>query len=301
MTRIYDKVIWNNNILEKVRNNLHYEEFSDNVAHPDLTGRSIPWISHPQIPRRINKTEYQKIRRLMQYIDGVFTSNNITYVLAYGTLLGSYISHDILPWDDDLDLLVKLSDKQKILHLLDSGSKYPHIKAMVNTYYHKTYIIKIYEPTSSQAGKYPWKWPFADVTFFEENDNSVWTTDNQFKLHKVNRSSFYPLHRRPFSGMWLPSPKDPRLLLQKKYTQFRCKPDNSDHKNERLISKWNNFFPWLIPTVGCRSVVGYYPVVHRTVHKEGVNETLKIGEWDIYKVYVDEPQTGISEQLFDLT
>ena len=124
---------------------------------------------------------------------------------------------------------------------------------------------------------------FNDVTFFEQNENCVWTTDNQFKLHEVSRSIFYPLHQRPFSGMWLPRPRDPRLLLQMKYTQFKCKQDNSDHKNERLISLWNNLFPWLIPTLDCRSVEGYYPFVHRTVHKEGVKETLKIGELDIYK------------------
>ena len=235
----------------------------------------------------------------MQYLDGIFTANNITYILAYGTLLGSYISHDILPWDDDLDLLVKLSDKEKLLSLFESGSKYPYIKAMVNTdAYFRAHILKVYDIRSFHAGEYPWNWPFADVTFYEENDNSVWAADNQFK---VNRSSFYPLHLRPFSGMWLPSPRDPRLLLQMKYRQFKCKPDNYDHKHEMSLSYWNKIFPSFIQTVNCRSVVGYYPFVHRTVHKKGVNETLKIGELDIYTVFVDEPHTGKSVQPFNLT
>ena len=297
-TRIYDKVIWTNNILNEVRNNLHYEEFSASVAYPDLTGHSIPWFSHPQIPRKINKTEYESTRRLMQYLEGIFTANNITYVLAYGTLLGSYISHDILPWDDDLDLLVKLSDKEKLLGLFKSGSKYPYIKAMVNTNaYFRAHILKVYDIRSSHAGKYPWNWPFADVTFYDENDNSVWAADNHFI---VRRSSFYPLHRRPFSGMWLPSPKDPRFLLRMNYKQFKCKSYNYDHKNEMSKSYWNNVFPSFIPTVDCSSVVGYYPFVHRTVHNGGVNKTLKIGEFDIYTVYVDELQTGRSAQSLNL-
>ena len=34
--RLFDKVIWNNTILEEERRNLHHEKFSDNVAHPEL-------------------------------------------------------------------------------------------------------------------------------------------------------------------------------------------------------------------------------------------------------------------------
>ena len=293
-TQVFDTVIWKDNILHDVRDNLGYDEFRHNVAYANLTGRSIPWLSHPQLPRTMNKTEYQNMRRLIQYIDEVFTANNITYILVYGTLLGSYISHDILPWDDDLDLLVRLSDKQKIINLLGNASNYSHIEAIVNTDHH-TNMIKIYETRSPYAGNNPWKWPFADVTYFEENDNSVWATESgQFR---VKWSSFYPLHRRPFSGMWLPSPKDPRLLLQMKYKQFRCRPYHYDHKNEKKISYLYTY----MRTVNCRSVEGYYPVVHRTEYKGGVKETLKVGGLDLYTVYVDEPQTGIATQPFDLT
>lgn len=43
---------------------------------------------------------------LRKWIDLV-EKNNISYVLSYGSLLGQYRNQDIIPWDYDVDILVK--------------------------------------------------------------------------------------------------------------------------------------------------------------------------------------------------
>ena len=259
----------------------------DNMDYPELSGYRIPWLSHPDLPRAMNQTDYQNMKLLLQYIDQIFTENNITYILAYGTLLGSYITHDILPWDDDLDLMVKHSDKQKILDLLEKGTKYPHIGAMEHKS-HEAKMIKIYLAKSPNAGKYPWRWPFADTCYFEEDGNHVWA--KEARKISMKRDSFYPIHRRPFAGMWLPTMREPRLFLQMKYSKFHCRSHWWNHRHEKAMKR---------KEVNCLTMEKYYPVVHRIPQKSGVKETLRLNGSDIYTMYVDEPASGRSLTPFD--
>lgn len=40
---------------------------------------------------------------------------NVTYILAYGSLLGAFRHKDIIPWDDDIDVVMKRSDYIKFI------------------------------------------------------------------------------------------------------------------------------------------------------------------------------------------
>ena len=50
-----------------------------------------------------------------------------SYIMTDGTLLGSYFYHDIIPWDDDMDIMVDYHDYfrlKKIFHNTSIWSKY---------------------------------------------------------------------------------------------------------------------------------------------------------------------------------
>jgi lipopolysaccharide cholinephosphotransferase len=57
---------------------------------------------------------------MLKKLDTFFAKNNITYYLAYGTLLGAVRHKGFIPWDDDVDLLVPRADVVKLIHLCEN-------------------------------------------------------------------------------------------------------------------------------------------------------------------------------------
>ena len=244
----------------------------------DLNKFAIPWFSHPDLPRPITKKEYHRVLELVRHIDEAFRENNVTYMLAFGTLLGAYVNHGILPWDDDLDLTASVSDYEKILHMFGNGTKYPQL----TTFDFKKggpNKVKIYFAEDPNAGGYAWKWPFADISFLLLNTTHAWFTTEKH-LYLIPED-VYPLHSRPFGNMWLPVPHNPGKIQQEKYKTFKCMSHFWDHKRETVTA---------VVSVRCRSLMEVYPFVERSSEETGViRETLVLNGSSIYSLRMNEP------------
>ena len=109
-----------------------------------------------------------------------FEAHNIRYYAAYGTLLGAVRHQGLIPWDDDIDLMVPRADYERLLTMQEefNGTDYTVISAEKNPGYYcpfakivntKTYIREF------RAHKYPLG-VFIDIfpmDFYHESEEEV--------------------------------------------------------------------------------------------------------------------------------
>ena len=270
----------------------------------------IPSHNVTHFPRVLNNTQYNHLINLLERVDRFFTDYNITWTLCFGTLLGSYMSHNLLPWDDDLDICIYHGDVKKTCQLYNHGAmkKYNlglyiyqlscqdstgEIFTTNLTTIHKcdSLKMKLYDSLSTEgSSKYEWSWPFVDVLSFDFNSTFGWINNMDPNIrssnHMVTHDKFFPLHNRPFGRLFLPSPASPRDVLASRYTEgdygenFSCK-----------TSFWNHIKAHgrAVKMVECKTLAEYYPFVHREQLNNGkVLETLCIGSTGYYSFMVTE-------------
>ena len=61
-----------------------------------------------------------KLREAMYIFHRLCDENQIYYIIAYGTLLGAVRHWGMIPWDDDIDIIVKSVDRSKIYKILET-------------------------------------------------------------------------------------------------------------------------------------------------------------------------------------
>jgi len=77
------------------------------------------------IGETITSEEVRRITlEMLLYVDSVCRHNNIKYSLTFGTLLGAIRHHGFIPWDDDVDVCVPITEYEKLMVILKKENKY---------------------------------------------------------------------------------------------------------------------------------------------------------------------------------
>lgn len=67
---------------------------------------------------QMEKIYQDEMLKILKYIDKTLTENGIWYSVAYGTLLGCVRDNGFIPWDRDVDVFVKLPERERARELL---------------------------------------------------------------------------------------------------------------------------------------------------------------------------------------
>lgn len=87
--------------------------------------------------KEIDIVTYKKILiKILKYIHNICIENDIKYSLSGGSLIGAVRNNGIIPWDDDIDMILSPNDYRKLLRILSKKNK--HFK-LLNPYTNDKY------------------------------------------------------------------------------------------------------------------------------------------------------------------
>ena len=269
-------------------------------SFPTLNNTKTPWLSADILPRAMSKFEYKQYIKLLSDVTQLLEEYSVTYFLSGGSLLGSYVMHDILPWDDRVVLSINHRHRHRVERALieaDEGNIFKYVSnwdifdssvnLAVGANRKRTnrnpveYFVRVYRADSPKAGAAKWGWPYIYLIFHRVmNESYCVDSYPSIKKHiQGNFSLFYPLHKRPFSSLWLPAPSDPRTLLERHYTHFWCHRTSWNHRDEQKQRSKG---------VDCWKLTKYYPFVWRERVTGGTVEVLRLRRNIIHSVGVPE-------------
>ncbi|VDP82939.1 unnamed protein product [Echinostoma caproni] len=135
------------------------------------------------------------------------------FILDSGTLIGSYRHHDIVPWDDDLDVLVDVTVRSKVQTLLEQLSPIYQLTKQKSRDKFYTVTTPMFDTDSSdllvsrRVSEFPWGWPYLDIGYYQQNNTHVWEIAPSYGIkHEWSIDLFLPLRLRPFGDEWYPVP-----------------------------------------------------------------------------------------------
>ena len=212
----------------------------------------------------LTEAQYNTSLEILEIFAKTMEQNNLTYFIYGGTLIGSMRHHGMIPWDDDLDVIVDKRQSKKIWEVLSKLQ--PHFEIVT---VRKQRFWKLFSKHSQYIMSYvSWKWPFLDIWMYVDDGDYIkdwscpWCNDT---YHKKN---VFPLKKRPFGPLELYAPSNSEDFLSSVGTwRNDCVSRYWNHKLENEFSKPQIHTP-------CANLTYFAPFVATGVKNGCVIETL---------------------------
>lgn len=81
---------------------------------------------------------------MIKELEKICKEKNLTYYLAYGSVLGSIRHSGFIPWDTDIDIMVKISDYKEICNIInDNLSREYEVKSYWNSEDYESLLARL--------------------------------------------------------------------------------------------------------------------------------------------------------------
>ncbi|CAL1532762.1 unnamed protein product, partial [Lymnaea stagnalis] len=164
----------------------------------------------------LSPAEKSAALRLYLIFAEALTRAGVSFFLRAGSLLGTHRHHGFIPWDDDIDIAVNVTDWRKVLETLACVEGH---FLLVQTNMHWVFF--------ESSNRYP----FIDLFFYTENNQYIYAvTQYTRRTFVLIKSEVFPLTEGQFEGIPVPIPGHTGVILRKQYDFDDCVSRSSDHR-----------------------------------------------------------------------
>ena len=209
---------------------------------------------------------HEKLMDMLEFFITLCKKYNITYALCAGSLLGAVRDHKIIPWDDDIDLVVPYSDIKKLEQVSNelyiNGAKY-QLKVSLCGY-------KLY---SSFFNSYP----FIDIMIIDIYDDKyiycapcdstfqAWYWGKITPDDAIYTDELFPLKKCKFGHLTVNIPNKSKKYLYRKYGKDCLKKTIChDHRHDTAM-KFNIDLIWRHATF---PLLKYHHIIEPEIEKQ---------------------------------
>ena len=233
-------------------------------------------VTHPSVPihnqssgmpqrllsfhNQITPAEKRILLTFLNEVSGIFKKNNITYHLLHGTLIGAFRHGGIIPWDDDLDIVVNVVHRPAIVELFNVKTT-PGSPGWCYSRLHDLYDKVCQTPRGSDCKQNNCSstWPFVDIFYFSVQSKAVeYTCFSADCLPlKLDTDRIFPLQMAPFEDMQQPVPRDMEYVIRSRYKTDVMEMCCNQAGHRRVIQNFTRM------CVSCSDLMPYMPFIKR--------------------------------------
>eukprot|EP00914_Ancora_sagittata_P010465 GHVO01020205.1.p1 GENE.GHVO01020205.1~~GHVO01020205.1.p1 ORF type:complete len:226 (-),score=6.97 GHVO01020205.1:1128-1805(-) len=208
--------------------------------------------------------EYSIVQDTLSAFHSAMAQNNLTYIMAAGTMLGSYRHHGIIPWDDDVHVHILNEEKHRVSRALQALSprylmRYTRLR------------WKLFANVSQPIEGRSWRYPFVDISILIDFGDKRVDAYALLDLY-LSPEWIFPLRLRPFGRLMLWAPKNTQRVLEEYYNDVgECVSTDYNHREEHPMTTGHTI------KVACASLKEVYPMVERKAVVGGTFETIRKG------------------------
>lgn len=226
-------------------------------------------------PLGLTAEEREVTLALLQTFAQVCAVFKIPFFLYGGSLVGSLRHHDIIPWDDDIDVMLNSEDRDVLRHAM----RYSPENVQLHSPEHERW--KLYWTNGRPIRNKEYRWPYIDIFFFAENQSHIYDEQDVYrKEFNFPKAHVFPLCLRPFAGRMLPVPYNSLAVAGRNYNLSMCHSLEISHKLEVTL-----FQRYIVP---CSQLRNLYPFVHRSFWNGYLHEKLVYRGRIVHTVVIPE-------------